>query len=174
MSTPHEKELNRRKQKRFQEKHKGRLRYEYQQRALRESAWKPPAAGRRSIDVINGEPVITASGGLVGGLTGSAAKRICAGLKKLLGTKPEPKPGSPVWLITKDGKVRKFISLTQAGAALGVHRSTIQRKMLGGGDCASCGGWTDRADFAEYAGSQVGLGDSDCTILRGCHCGSFT
>lgn len=166
MSTYEEKQKNAAKQRRFQAKHKARLRYEYQQRALRESAWKPPAAGRWSIDVIDGEPVITAAGGLVGGLTGSAARRICAGLKRVLGVKPEPRTGSPVWLI-REGKAKWFCSLTEAGAALGVHRSTIQRKMLGGGDCAGCGGFTDRADFA---GSEVGVGGSDCTVLRGCRC----
>lgn len=167
MSTYEEKQKNNEKQKRHYWKHRVRLRHEYQNKRAQADAWKAPTSGRWSIDVIDGEPVITASGGLVSGLTMEAAGRIAAALRKLLGVKGEPKKGSPVWLVTSNGEGKLFCSLTEAGKAAGVHRSTIQRNMLGGGDCAGCGGWTDRAD---YTGSQVRVGGSYCTILRGCRC----
>lgn len=173
MSTLEERRKNAAKVRRHYHRHRVRLRHEAAEKRRLADAWKLPQAGRWSVAIRNGRPCVTASTGLVGGLTASAAKRICAGLRKLLGVKPEPKMGSPVWLV-REGKAKWFCSLTEAGAALGVHRSTIQRNMRGGGDCASCGGWTDDADFTDYAGSEAGVGGSDCTILRGCQCDPST
>lgn len=170
MSTLEERRKNAAKVKRHYHRHRVRLRHEHQQRALREAAWKAPQSGDWAVAIIDGEPVVTAFEGLVGGLTAASARRITSALKRLLGTKPEPKKGTSILIVTKDGRVRKCVSLTEAGKLLGCHRSTVQRNLAGGGDCASCGGWTDDADFTDYAGSEVGVGGFDCTILRGCQC----
>ena len=139
MSTPHEKKLNREKQKRFQERYKARLRHEYQTKRAQEDVWKAPKSGNWAVAIIDGRPAVTASEGLVGGLTAASARRIASALRKLLGVDhrrgPQPhrgKAGRPVERLHPDGTVERFDSITAAAQAMGVDRMVITRRVCDG------------------------------------------
>lgn len=169
MSTPHEKKLNREKQKRFQERHRARLRWEREQRALQEAAMRPETYGQCIVTVVDGKLTYGAPSGpdvavIAGGLSLVAARRICHALRRMTGEPRAPRPnaGVPV-IVAARGKIDRYRSISEAARVLGTNRMKLWRDLIGCGDCSVCNGWTDLSNF-------VGFEGADYTAWRGCTC----